>query len=82
MKIDKNKYDIINEREGTEVFSVRYVAKERRCNICEKLKDRKFIDIINYPIMHKDMGRLVMRKKVCNECKDDVMEVLNNLNYN
>jgi len=27
------------------------------------------------------MGRLIMTKNVCNDCKDDVMEILNNLNY-
>ena len=82
MQIDKSKYDIVKERESTDVFSVKYIAKERRCDICNTLKKRKYIDVINYPIIHKDMGRLVMRKKVCNDCIDDVKNILDNLKYN
>ena len=77
-----NKYDMVKERESADIISVKYIAKERRCDICGKVKSRKKVEVISYPIIHKDMGRLVMKKKVCNECKDEVMEVLNNLNYN
>ncbi len=78
---DKSKYDIVKVQ-NDDVITITYTKKERHCDTCLKLTKSKQIRLIKYPILHKDMGRLIMSKKVCNDCYDDVKEVLDNLKYN
>ena len=75
-------YDKIEQRISEDSYSVLFIAKERKCDICSKVQKRKNIDVIKYPIIHETMGRLIMTKKVCNDCIDEVKEVLDNLKYN
>ena len=72
-------YDKIEQRVSEDSYSVLFIAKERKCDICSKAKN---ISIVKYPIIHETMGRLIMTKKVCNDCIDEVKEVLDNLKYN
>ena len=76
------KYDRIKERRSEDSFAVIYIAKERKCDICSNLRKRQDIEIVKYPIIDKYMGRVIMTKKVCNDCIDDVREILDNLKYN
>jgi len=78
---NEQSYDIVKERQSQNVIVVTYKKKEISCDICKSLKKNKDISIIKYPILNKHMGRLIMTKNVCDDCKDDVMEILNNLNY-
>ena len=77
-----NKYDTVKERLSDDVYTITYTAKERKCDICSNTRKAKDISIVKYPIIHKDMGRLIMTKKVCTECYDGVKEILDNLKYN
>jgi hypothetical protein len=79
---DEKKYHIVKERQSEDVVVVTYTRKERRCDGCLCNKKGKEIRIVNYPIIHKDMGRLVMRKKICDDCYDDYREIVDNLKYN
>ena len=75
-------YVKVKERISADVYTVTYTKKERQCDICSSIKKGKDITIVKYPIIDKYLGRVIMTKKVCNECNDDVMEILNNLKYN
>jgi hypothetical protein len=78
----QNKYNTVKERISEDVYTITYTAKERKCDICVSVKKSTDITIVKYPIIDKCMGRLIMTKRVCNECYGDVMEILNNLKYN
>ena len=75
-------YDKIEQRVSEDSYSVLFIAKERKCDICSNIRKAKNISIVKYPIIHETMGRLIMTKKVCNDCIDEVKEVLDNLKYN
>ena len=77
-----NKYSVKKERIDEDTYKVTYTARIRKCSICSNIRKAKDISIVKYPIIHKDMGRLIMTKKVCTECYDGVKEILDNLKYN
>ena len=77
-----DKYNVKKERIDEDTYKVTYTAKERKCSICSNKRKSKDISIVKYPIIHETMGRLIMTKKVCTECYDDVKEILDNLTYN
>ena len=76
---NEQSYDIVKERHSQDVIVVTYKKKEIGCDICKSLKKSKDISTIKYPILNRHMGRLIMTKSVCEDCLDDVMEILNNL---
>ena len=75
-------YDKIEQRVSEDSYSVLFIAKERKCDICSSIKLSENITIIKYPIIDKYMGRVIMTKKVCSDCHSEVKEVLDNLKYN
>tara|TARA_R100001530_G_C4294199_1_gene148802 strand:+ start:615 stop:863 length:249 start_codon:yes stop_codon:yes gene_type:complete len=79
---NEKEYDIVKERQSEDVITITYTKKERLCDTCLKIKKAKNIRIVKYPILHRDMGRLIMDKQICDDCYDDVKEVLDNLKYN
>tara|TARA_R100000501_G_C2580641_1_gene84052 strand:- start:52 stop:300 length:249 start_codon:yes stop_codon:yes gene_type:complete len=79
---NESEYNIVKERQSEDVVVVTCTKKERRCNGCLCMKKAKDIVIVKYPIMHRDMGRLIMEKKICNDCYDDYREIRNSLKYN
>ena len=79
---NKEKYIIVKERQSEDVVRITFTKKERKCDTCLCIKKARDITIVKYPILHKDMGRLIMDKKVCTDCYSDVMDILNNLKYN
>ncbi len=79
---NEKEYNIVKERYSDDVVIVTYRKKQRKCGICSCIKKDKEIRIVSYPILHKDMGRLIMRKNVCDDCYDDVRQVIDNLKYN
>ena len=79
---NEKRYIIVKERQSEDVVVITFTKKERKCDACLCIKKAKDITIIKYPILHKDMGRLIMDKKVCTDCYSSVKEILNNLKYN
>ena len=79
---NKEKYIIVKERQSEDVVRITFTKKERKCDTCLCIKKARDITIVKYPILHKDMGRLIMDKKVCTDCYSEVKAILNNLNYN
>jgi len=79
---NEKEYDIVKERQSEDVITITYTKKVRRCGtcLCEKRADK--VSLIKYPILHKDMGRLIKDILVCDDCYDDVRDVLDNLKYN
>ena len=75
-------YTKVRKQISSDVFTDTYTRKERQCDMCSSMKNSKHIGIIKYPIIDKYLGRVIMTKKVCDDCKDDVMDILNNLKYN
>jgi len=78
---NKNEYDIVKERQSKDIFCVTYKKKKVSCDICKGTHKRQDVQLIKYPIIHETMGRLIMSKKVCKDCIDEVMDILNNLKY-
>ena len=76
------KYIMVKERHSEDVTVVTFTKKERKCDTCLCIKDGRDITVVKYPIIHRDMGRLIMDKKVCTDCHDEVKEILDNLKYN
>ena len=79
---NEEKYIIVKERQSEDVTIITCTKKERECDACLCIKKARDITIIKYPILHKDMGRLIMDKKVCTDCRVEVKEILSNLKYN
>tara|TARA_R100000501_G_C2522747_1_gene49234 strand:+ start:28 stop:276 length:249 start_codon:yes stop_codon:yes gene_type:complete len=79
---NKEQYVMVKERQSEDVIKLTFTKKERRCDTCLGLKKAKDIAIVQYPILHKTMGRIVMTKKVCTDCHSDVMDIINSLKYN
>ena len=79
---NENSFDIVKERTDENTIVITCKKKERTCDTCSSVKARQSIQMVKYPIVDKYLGRVVMTKKVCNECNYDVMEILNNLKYN
>mgnify|MGYP003152871581 CR=1 FL=1 len=79
---NEEQYDIVKERQSEDVIVVTYTRKERKCDICSSVKKSQDTTIVKYPIIHKNMGRLIVTKRVCMDCHSDVKEILDNLKYN
>ena len=79
---DKEQYVMVKERRSEDVVVLTFTKKKRRCDTCLTLKGGRDITIINYPIIHKTMGRLIMTKRVCTDCYSEVKEILDSLKYN
>ena len=78
---NENSFDIVKERTDANTIVITCKKKERTCNICSSVKKRLDVQSIKYPIIDKYLGRVIMTKNVCDDCYDDVMEILNNLKY-
>jgi|TARA_Y100000310_G_scaffold18718_1_gene18347 ATP-dependent protease Clp ATPase subunit len=78
---NENNYDIVKERVDENTIVITCKKKERSCDICSSVKKRLDVQVVKYPIVDKYMGRVNITKNVCNDCYDDVMEILNNLKY-
>ena len=78
---NENSYDIVKERKSNNTIVITCKKKERQCDVCSSVKVRQSIQMIKYPIVDKYLGRVIMTKDVCDDCYDDVMEILNNLKY-
>ena len=76
---NENSYDIVKERKSNNTIVITCKKKERTCDICSSVKKRLDVQIVKYPIVDKYLGRVIMTKSVCEDCLDDVMEILNNL---
>tara|TARA_R100000306_G_C4301214_1_gene105198 strand:- start:342 stop:590 length:249 start_codon:yes stop_codon:yes gene_type:complete len=79
---NKNKYNIVKERQSDDVTIITYTKKERKCDGCLCIKRADKISLVKYPIIHRDMGRLIMEKKLCDDCYEDYREIKDNLKYN
>ena len=79
---DKEKYTMVKERQGEDVVVITFTKKERQCDGCLCMKKAKDIRIVKYPIIHRDMGRLIMDKRICIDCYDDYREIMDCLKYN
>ena len=79
---NKEQYVMVKESQSSDVITLTFTKKERKCDTCLCIKKAKDITIIKYPILHKDMGRLIMDKKVCTDCYSSVKEIIDNLKYN
>lgn len=79
---NKKEYDMVKERQSEDVVKITFTKIKQRCGSCKKLKHRKRITLCKYPILHKDMGRLIKEIKVCDDCYDDYIEITSNLKYN
>ena len=79
---NKNEYNIVKENHSKDIIVITCTKKKRECDICLCIKRPDKISMIKYPIIHKDMGRLIMTKYVCPDCREDVKEILSNLKYN
>ena len=79
---NEEKYIMVKERQSEDVVVISFTKKERKCDICLCIKKARDIVIVKYPIIHRTMGRLIMDKKVCTDCRVEVKEILNNLKYN
>ena len=78
---NENQYDIVKERSNADTIIITCKKKERTCDICSSVKKRLDVQSIKYPIIDKYLGRVIMTRNVCIDCHEDVMEILNNLNY-
>ena len=78
---NKEQYVIVKERQSSDVITLTFTKKERKCDTCSCMKQARDITMVKYPIIDKCLGRVIMTKNVCNECHADVMEILNNLKY-
>ena len=76
---NENTFDIVKERKDSNTIVITCKKKERTCDICSSVKKRLDVQIVKYPIVDKYLGRVIMTKSVCEDCLDDVMEILNNL---
>ena len=76
-----NSYYSVKERLDSETVVITYKKKERSCDICKSVKKREDVTKVKYPIIDKYLGRVMMTRKVCNDCIDDVMYLLKNLKY-
>ena len=79
---NEKEYNIVKERQGEDVIVITLTKKERKCNACLSMKRADKVSLVKYPILHKDMGRLIKDILVCDDCYDEVREVLNSLKYN
>ena len=79
---NKEQYVMVKESQSSDVITLTFTKKERKCDTCSCMKQARDIAIVKYPIIDKCMGRLIMTKKVCTDCYSDVMDILNNLKYN
>ena len=76
---NENTFDIVKERKDSNTIVITCKKKERTCDICSSVKKRLDVQVVKYPIVDKYLGRVIMTKSVCEDCLDDVMEILNNL---
>ena len=79
---NKSKYNIVKERQSDDVTIITYTKKERKCDGCLCIKRADKISLVKYPIVHRDLGRVMMEKKICDDCYDDYREIRSNLKYN
>ena len=79
---NKEQYVMVKESQSSDVITLTFTKKERKCDTCLCLKKAKDISIVKYPIIHRTMGRLIMNKKVCTDCYSDVKEIIDSLKYN
>jgi hypothetical protein len=79
---NEEQYIAVKERQSEDVVCITYTKKERLCDTCGSMNKAKDITMVKYPIIDKYLGRVIMTKKVCNNCYSDVMDILNNLKYN
>tara|TARA_Y100000310_G_scaffold323773_1_gene384661 strand:- start:506 stop:790 length:285 start_codon:yes stop_codon:yes gene_type:complete len=78
---NENSFDIVKERTDANTIVITCKKKERKCDICSSVKKRLNVKMVKYPVKDKYLGNVMMTKYVCNDCYDDVMEILNNLKY-
>ena len=76
---NESSFDIVKERTDANTIVITCKKKERTCDICSSVKKRLEVHLVKYPIVDKYLGRVVMAKDVCDDCYDDVMEILDNL---
>ena len=79
---NKEQYVIVKERQSSDVITLTFTKKERKCVTCLCIKKARDITMVKYPIIDKCLGRVIMTKKVCTDCYSSVMDILNNLKYN
>ena len=79
---NESEYNIVKERKSKDVITITYTKKERKCDGCLCIKRTDKISLVKYPIIHRDMGRLIMEKKLCDDCYEDYREIKDNLKYN
>ena len=79
---NKEQYVIVKERQSSDVITLTFTKKERKCDTCLCMKKARDITIVKYPIINKYLGRVIMTKQVCTDCYSSVKEILNNLKYN
>ena len=79
---NKEQYVIVKERQSSDVITLTFTKKERKCDTCLCIKKARDIAIVKYPIINKYLGRVIMSKQVCTDCYSDVKEILDNLKYN
>ena len=78
---NKEQYIMVKERQNQDVITLTFTKKERKCDTCSCMKKARDITVVKYPIIDKYLGRVVMTRYVCDDCYDDVMEILDNLKY-
>ena len=79
---NKSKYNIVKERYSDDVTIITCTKKERKCDGCLCIKRADKINLVKYPIVHRDLGRVMMERKICDDCYDDYREIRNSLKYN
>ena len=78
---NKEQYVMVKERQGSDVITLTFTKKERKCDTCLCIKKARDITMVKYPITNKYLGRVIMTKQVCIDCYSDVKEILDSLKY-
>ena len=79
---NKEQYVIVKESQSSDVITLTFTKKERKCDTCLCIKKARDITIVKYPIIDKCLGRVIMTKQVCTDCYSSVKEIIDNLKYN
>ena len=79
---NKEQYVMVKESQSSDVITLTFTKKERKCDTCSCMKKARDITVVKYPIINKYLGRVIMSKQVCTDCYSSVKEIIDNLKYN
>jgi len=78
---NEEQYIMVKEMHSSDVITLTFTKKERKCDTCLCMKKARDITVVKYPRVDKYFGRVIETRQVCIDCYSDVKEILDNLKY-